>query len=634
MAAGGGISDVERKTVEDNLLKIFKKNKLDISKAVNTPSPFLEMLRDHSVISEQMYQCAQKKYQKMVPMYKGSTCTYSILKQLEKQFSSKILAALFHPTNLEEYPQLVQIEKQFRDVPLDESTSEASVGSPVQRSSLDEGASTVSTPQSSVQDASNNNKPSKVKKRRNCGVTPRVHRVTKKVSRKAKGPKMNYNLPELPVTCGKAKGTLHKEKMKNGSSEKCIEKADGSWLTLREFEIEGGREPTKNWKMSIRCGGQTLHYLIQKKFLPCPPRRYGRSKKVFPVGQTRRLQKVQKRTPECQTPPARNASQLQPKRRFFPRKKVPGKTRWRWSQLPGRRQVVSLADRPKYRAQLQAREWIHVACRMGIGRLYKNRFASVYKGKCILTEAGWYTPLEFLAKDPEIDITTWTHSIRSGGLTLQTLIENDILKPHTSDCSCVICNEEDPFPENNDECFICMDVGELFCCDSCPKSFHRDCHIPSVSTESAEWNCTFCIIRKNKEKEGPENNRCQQEFEVLKKRVYPEQQLKCEFLLMRMYCCSESFLFTKDPCRYKEYSQRVREPMWLDQVKERLSDETYNTVEGFVLDMRLIFYNCKKFNKDNQFGHLGAKLEAKFERDFKEVFDIKEADEVAQPMSP
>nr|XP_020831081.1 nuclear body protein SP140-like protein [Phascolarctos cinereus] len=271
---------------------------------------------------------------------------------------------------------------------------------------------------------------------------------------------------------------------------------------------------------------------------------------------------------------------------------------------------------------------------MGTGRLYKNRFATVYQGKCILTESGWYTPLEFLAKDPEIDITTWTHSIRSGGLTLQTLIENDILKLHTSDCSCIICHEEDPFPENNDECFMCVDGGKLFCCDSCPKSFHKDCHIPSVSPESAEWNCTFCIIRKNKEKEDPENSHCWQEFEVLKQRMYPVQQLKCEYLLMRMYCCSESFLFIKDPCRYKVYSQRVREPMWLDQVKERLSDETYNTVEGFVLDMRLIFYNCKKFNKDNQFGHLGAKLEAKFERDFKEVFDIKEADEVDQPIFP
>nr|XP_020831079.1 nuclear autoantigen Sp-100-like isoform X8 [Phascolarctos cinereus] len=146
-----GMSDLERKMVEDNLVETFKKNKLEISKAINTPSPFLEILRDHSVISEEMYQCAQKKYQKLVPICKGSICTYSILMQLEKKFSSKILAALFHPTNLQEYPLLVQIQKQFRDEPLDESTSEVNMGSPLQRSSLDESAWIISTPQSSVQ---------------------------------------------------------------------------------------------------------------------------------------------------------------------------------------------------------------------------------------------------------------------------------------------------------------------------------------------------------------------------------------------------------------------------------------------------------------------------------------------------
>nr|XP_020831080.1 nuclear autoantigen Sp-100-like isoform X9 [Phascolarctos cinereus] len=147
-----GMSDLERKMVEDNLVETFKKNKLEISKAINTPSPFLEILRDHSVISEEMYQCAQKKYQKLVPICKGSICTYSILMQLEKKFSSKILAALFHPTNLQEYPLLVQIQKQFRDEPLDESTSEVNMGSPLQRSSLDESAWIISTPQSSVQE--------------------------------------------------------------------------------------------------------------------------------------------------------------------------------------------------------------------------------------------------------------------------------------------------------------------------------------------------------------------------------------------------------------------------------------------------------------------------------------------------
>ncbi|XP_036611360.1 nuclear body protein SP140-like protein [Trichosurus vulpecula] len=608
------ISDLERKMVEDTLLETFQKNKLEIAKAVSTPSPFLEMLRDHSLIPEKMYHRAQEEYQKLVPMDRGSLCTYSILMELEKNFSTKILAVLFHPANLQEYPPLAQIQKHFKDVPLDESASEASVRSPVRRSSLDERASAVSAPQSSVQ----------------------------------------------------------------GSSEKCSKMAEGTWLTLRESEIKGSCELAKHCKKTISSSCYTLHYLknvrpraprpwphlelaavqdrtgmprlapwsakerpqargpfsltfcpFQKKFILGPPRTLGKRKKILPAGETRRQPKVKKGTPFCQAAPAQNAAPSEPQRSCFQKKKhVPGKTLLSRSCLPARRGVVSLADRPKYQAQLQARKWISVVCRLDNGRLYKDEFVSLYRGKCILTERGWCTPLEFLAIDPEFDTATWTQSIHSGGLTLQTLIENKILKLHPHTCSCDICKEEDPFPENDNECFMCKDGGELFCCDSCPKSFHRDCHISSVSSESsAEWNCTFCIIRKNKEKEGLENNHYQQEFMAMKQQMYPEQQLKCEFLLMRMYCCRESFLFTGDPSHCKAYSPLVRKPMWLDKVKKRLNDETYNTVEGFVRDMRLIFYNCKKFNKDNHFGYLGAKLETKFERDFKAVFDIKGAGE-------
>lgn len=84
---------------------------------------------------------------------------------------------------------------------------------------------------------------------------------------------MDFQRDQLPVACGEAKGILYKEKMKKGSSEKCIKDKNGKWFTLKEFEDEGGHRASKNWKQSVRCGGWPLKNLIQEGFLPNPSRK-------------------------------------------------------------------------------------------------------------------------------------------------------------------------------------------------------------------------------------------------------------------------------------------------------------------------------------------------------------------------
>ncbi|XP_037594656.1 sp110 nuclear body protein isoform X4 [Cebus imitator] len=111
--------------------------------------------------------------------------------------------------------------------------------------------------------------PSRVKqekRRKEHGLSSSKRKQKKKLPReKPKSDTVDFHWSELFVTCGEAKGILYKEKMKHGSSTKCIQNEKGAWLTPKEFEIEGKGRDTKNWKRSICYGGKPLLELLKWK---------------------------------------------------------------------------------------------------------------------------------------------------------------------------------------------------------------------------------------------------------------------------------------------------------------------------------------------------------------------------------
>lgn len=90
-----------------------------------------------------------------------------------------------------------------------------------------------------------------------------------------------------------------------------------------------------------------------------------------------------------------------------------------------------------------------VRCKNTNGELYKAKFGSGGRGKCIKGIEGlWYTPNEFEQLAGRASSKDWKRSIRYGGRTLQCLIEDGILHPHATSCTCAACCDDDAVVSN------------------------------------------------------------------------------------------------------------------------------------------------------------------------------------------
>ncbi|CAH1389196.1 unnamed protein product [Nezara viridula] len=86
---------------------------------------------------------------------------------------------------------------------------------------------------------------------------------------------------------------------------------------------------------------------------------------------------------------------------------------------------------------------IPVRCKNTSGELYKSRFGSGGRGRCIKLGNSWYTPSEFEAVCGRASSKDWKRSIRFGGRSLQSLIDGGILTPHATSCTCAACCDDE-----------------------------------------------------------------------------------------------------------------------------------------------------------------------------------------------
>ncbi|KAM6255560.1 tripartite motif-containing protein 66 isoform 3-T3 [Spheniscus humboldti] len=155
--------------------------------------------------------------------------------------------------------------------------------------------------------------------------------------------------------------------------------------------------------------------------------------------------------------------------------------------------------------------------------------------------------------------------------------------------------------ENEDFCAVCLNGGELLCCDHCPKVFHLSCHVPALlSFPVGEWVCTLC-----------------------RNPLKPEVEYDCENTRYSHGYNAQYGLDDYDQ-KARHYYQIIKRPMDLSIIRKKLQKKDkshYSAPEELVTDVRLMFWNCAKFNyPDSEVAEAGRCLDVFFEGKLKEIY--------------
>ncbi|XP_047236969.1 transcription intermediary factor 1-alpha-like [Girardinichthys multiradiatus] len=175
--------------------------------------------------------------------------------------------------------------------------------------------------------------------------------------------------------------------------------------------------------------------------------------------------------------------------------------------------------------------------------------------------------------------------------------------------------------ESEDFCAVCMNGGDLLCCDRCPKVYHLACHIPSLNSfPIGDWVCTLCRT----DKDPVENTQSCGGVRV-PYTLSDQDQRRCEKLSLLLYCHTLSVPFHEPVSPLaRNYYQIIKRPIDLSVIRRKLDKCNtlhYFTAEQFVDDILLMFKNCATFNyPDSEVAQAGRTLEVFFLSNLKEIF--------------
>ncbi|XP_027253227.1 nuclear body protein SP140-like protein isoform X1 [Cricetulus griseus] len=568
------------------MFKRFKENKVEIASAITKPFPFLMSLRDRGFLSEQKFQNFKGSCQNLIPVER---VVYDILSDLQNNFSLALLEVIFSPTHLKAYPDLQEILRVILNV-------------------------------------SNNHRALQRINGRHAEDRPRLPAVVREASCSVGNSPMNgeqaEEVPNLPQ-CNGGEGSSSYEQM------------------LDEQEPQGDLSSSPQ-----RCEPGAEQSTSENEMCPCvmcspaykPEDREARmGNNQTDTLETRNNTKAGKSKGKRRKKRGHNWSKAKQRTALAKNYRGAGgqaavRRRQRRSNPEGSARTVRRRGPRKPRTQNAdfSAALLPVTCGTVKGVLHKEKFKQGISVKSIQSEDGdWYTPIEFEILGGFGRSKNWKLSLRCYNWPLKSLIQKDFLpncprkygKRKKKNTQNLYSSPANACMQNSDECEVCQDVGILFCCDTCSRAFHEECHIPTVEAEITPWSCIFCRIQ------SLESQQSLPESEVLQRQMVAQEQLKCEFVLLSIYCCSESSFFSKIPYYYyfRETPMGVKKPMWLDLIKKKLRERDYSHVEGFVQDMRLIFHNHRTTFKEPKFGQMGLRLESEFEKNFKKVFAIQDS---------